>query len=77
MTGTVMTTTQINNLIGWKTKNKCVAGAAHTLEQVRVALCITTWNYYIICSLDDNLTTQQQKYNPLYLIQGRARAVRL
>ena len=51
-------TPQIKNVIGRVRKNKPVARASRTYEDVRAVLCkTTTWNYHIY-RFGDNLSIQ-------------------
>lgn len=61
------------NLIGWIKKTyRRAARAVRTLKQFFVLLWkTTTWNYRI-WDLNDNVSEQQEIFNPLYFLQQRS-----
>lgn len=53
-------------------KNKLAARAAHAFEPFRAVAFKTTTSSYSICGFDQNVGTQKQISNCLYLFQQRS-----
>ena len=70
-TGMETTTPQIKNSIGRKVKNELDARAAHAFELFR-AVTFKTTSRYCICGFDENVGTQKQISNCLFLFQQRS-----